>query len=199
MNAGDAGEVSLASVAGRRYGARMKRTRVHPWRGTLLAVLCWLIMPAAPASAVGETVLLVVEAARDTTAGFRAQNLPQQGRRALTWPHGVITVADSTAWLEHGEEGLAFRLRTDQLAGVGAGGRFGGEPGRYEIDTPLYLGDTELVACLAAGELEISPGFVIYRQPRERRDMRGDFLLLGGIILATGVLLRSARRRKRSA
>jgi hypothetical protein len=117
----------------------------------------------------------------------------------LTWPHGVITVADTTAWLEHGETGLAFRLRASSLAGVGAGGRFVGEPGSYEIDTPLYLGDQELVACLAAGELEISPGFVIYRLPHHRRDQRGDFMLLGGIILATAVLLRSVRRRTRPA
>ena len=167
---------------------------------SLLAAICFLVVAAPiPSYAGTETVLLVVEAARDTTAGFRAQVLPEQGRRALTWPHGVITLPDTMAWLEHGETGLAFSLHAATLAGVGAGGRFVGEPGRYKLDTPLYLGDNALVACLAAGELEVSPGFVIYRQPVKRRDQRGDWLLLGGLILATGVLLRAARRRSRRA
>jgi hypothetical protein len=164
-----------------------------------LLVATWFLILAAPvsSSAATETVLLVIEAARDTTAGFRAQVLPEQGRRALTWPHGVITLPDTMAWLEHGEMGLAFRMRASTLAGVGAGGRFVGEPGRYEIDTPLYLGDDALVACLAAGQLVVSPGFVSYRQPARRRDQRGDWLIVGGLILATGMLLRLARRRTR--
>jgi len=168
-------------------------------RLSCLLAAVWFLILATPVSspAATETILLVIEAARDTTAGFRAQVLPEQGRRALTWPHGVITLPDTMAWLEHGETGLAFRLRASTLAGVGAGGRFVGEPGRFEVDTPLYLGDDALVACLAAGQLEISPGFVIYRQPAQRRDQRGDWLLAGGLILATGVLLRLARRRTR--
>ena len=168
-------------------------------RSSCLLAAVWFLIVAIPirSSAATETVLLIVEAARDTTAGFRAQALPEQGRRALTWPHGVITLPDTTAWLEHGETGLAFRLRVESLAGVGAGGRFTVVPGRYTLDTPLYLGDDALVACLAAGELEISPGYVVYRQPVKRRDQRGDYMLLGGLVLATAVLLRSARRRTR--
>ena len=64
----------------------------------LAAGLAILHAMAAPAASHAETILLVVEAARDTTAGFRAHALPELERRALTWPDGVITLPDTAAW-----------------------------------------------------------------------------------------------------
>lgn len=146
-----------------------------------------------------EPVLLVVEAARDTTAGFVALSLPDLGRRVLAWPEGVISVPDTAVWLESGRDGLAFALAAPPLAGVGAGGRFPAEPGRYKLDTPLVLQDGLVVACLSDGELEVAPGRFVYRRPGKRHDQRGDLLLLAGLVVATAVLLRAAGRRKRQA
>ncbi len=165
--------------------------RVAPMVAGLLVVL----LVVGPPSARAESLLLVVEAARDTTAGFRAQVLPELGRRALTWPDGVITLPDTMAWLEHDADGLAFRLDPEQFTGVGAGGRFTGQAGSYKIDTPLYLTDGRVVICLAAGKLDVTADQLIYRHHGRRRDQRGDLLLVGGIILATAVLLRAVRRR----
>lgn len=158
-----------------------------------------LIAVAVPGAAREGEILLVVEAARDTAQGFRAQVLPELRRRALTWPDGVITLPDTAVWLEHPDDALAFRLDAARLDGVGAAGRFRARDGDYEIDTPLYLTDGQLVACLTAGRLSVDAGQIVYRAPGHRRDQRGNLLLLGGIILATAVLLRAARRRSRGA
>ncbi len=175
----------------------MKRL-FHP--RSLLVILSFAVMTASVTSvARADSLLLIVEAARDTTAGFRAQDLLDLERRALTWPNGVITMPDTMAWLDYENNGLAFRLDGEHLTGVGAAGRFTGQVGSYKIDTPLYLTDGQLVACLAAGRIEVDLDRIVYHPKGKRRDQRGDLLLLGGIILATTVLLRSARRRTRSA
>lgn len=165
----------------------------------LVTLLMSLLAAVIPSPSRADSLILVVEAARDTTRGFRAQNLPELGRRALTWPEGVITLPDSMDWLEHEADGLAFRLDGEALVGVGSAGRFSGRIGSYEVDTPLYLTDGRVVACLAAGRIEVAADRIVYRAKGHRRDQRGDLLLLGGIILATAVLLRAARRRTRPA
>ncbi|HOX26562.1 MAG TPA: hypothetical protein PLL30_08260 [Candidatus Krumholzibacteria bacterium] len=173
----------------------MKAPR-HARRVAIGAGLAVLLggLPAA-----GGPVLLVIEAARDTTAGFVALPLPELGRRALAWPDGVVTLPDTTEWLEEGPRGLAFRLESPSLVGVAAGGRFACEPGSYRLDAPLVLADGAVVACLSAGSLDVTGERITYRQPPARRDQRGNYLILAGLLIATAVMLRGVRRRHKSA
>ncbi len=158
------------------------------------AVAAW--WPAvAPASAGGLSVRLVVAAGRDSTVGFQVVEMPAQGSRILAWDHGTVTVPDSL--VPGGDEGadVDFPLTVASLSAVAEGRDFPLEPGRYRLDAPLLLGDGVVVAHFASGELTIQRDRIIYRQPEIRRNPRGDFLLLGGLALATAILLRLARRR----
>lgn len=167
------------------------RSRRRPQ--SVVAGMCLLVCCSAWAGA--EPFVFVVEAARDTSGGFRALALPEVGRRALVWPEGVVTVPDSLPWFEFGAAGLACALQPAALVGIGAGGRFTATAGSYRLDTPLLLTDDRVVAFMTAGWLDVASGGVTYRRPAVRRDTRGDYAILAGLILATAVLLRAIRRR----
>ena len=162
-----------------------------------LAAAALLVLLVHGSTATADPVLFVVDAARDTSAGFVSVPLPALGRRALVWGDGVITVPDSVPWLEHGRGSLAVSLSEPPLTGIAAGGVFRREVGQYDLDTPLHLDDGRVTAYLAAGRLDVTEGMVTYRRPATGRSMRGDFILLAGLILATGLLLHAARRRSR--
>ena len=156
-----------------------------------------LIAVAVTAGAQAESLELVIEAARDTTQGFAARDLERQSRRLLAWPEGVVSLPDSVVWREGGATGLAFRLDSAKIAGGSAAGLMRLVPGRYDLDTPVYLGDGTISAMFSAGRLEVTPGRILYRRPASRIASRGTLFLLAGLVLATGVMLRAARRRTR--
>jgi len=161
----------------------------------LMALILSLIASARPATA--ESIQFVIEAARDTTSEFVAMPLAKLGAQALAWPEGVVTVPDSLEWLDYGEASLAFTLDGSRLVGAMVEGIFAADPGRYDVDTPIQLSDGRITACLTAGEIEVKPGLIIYRRPHQGRDPRADFMIVGGLVLATAVLLHGVRRRTR--
>jgi len=185
-----------------RVWPRLRRRSSRRGNGAAACLAAGLLgaMPLAMAgqNSAAETVRparLVIVAARDTTAGFVALPLAASGRRALVWPEGVVVVPDSIPWLEAGQQGLAIPLSAP-LEGAGAGGSLPLAAGRYDLDTPLYLGSGEVTAYLTGGVLEVAADELRYRRARPARDPRADYLLLAGLVLATGVLLHQARRRR---
>ncbi len=169
--------------------------RMNTGQRMVLALVLMAISLAPPAAA--ESMQFVVEAARDSTSGFVALPLTALGAQALAWPEGVITIPDSLEWLDFGPASLVFTVDGSRLVGAAVGGIFTAEPGRHDPDPPLQLSDGRITACLAAGEIEVAPGRITYRRPDQGRDPRGDFMLVGGLVLATAVLLHGVRRRTR--
>lgn len=164
----------------------------------LVPLLAALLMAATGSvDAKAESLELVIEAARDTTQGFAARDLERQSRRLLAWPEGVVSLPDTVVWRQGGATGLAFQLDGARIAGGSAAGLLQLVPGRYDLDTPVYLGDGTISAMFSAGRLEITPGRILYRRPASRIARRGTLFLLAGLVLATGVMLRAARRRTR--
>jgi hypothetical protein len=192
-------DLQTPDPAGGRAAAPTCRHRGR-WVLAVLPVLGLLIGLAGPVAAVADGALapqrLVIPAARDTSVGFVAVPLPDGGGMVLAWPEGVLVTEEGVAWLPDGPQGLAFDLDGD-LRGAGAGGLFTARPGRFTIDTPLYLAAGGVRAYLQAGELTVSDARLEYRRPRSAHDPRGDYLLLAGLVVATGILLHLARRRRR--
>jgi hypothetical protein len=178
--------ISRIQASGRVAAGLSRRGR---WRG-LLAVLLVTVAAAEAAPR-----WLVIASARDTTAGFVALPLTGGGRQLLGWPEGVVATDDTVTWHPDGPGALAFALG-ESAAGGGAAGRFTLADGRYTIDTPLYLEGGGVTAFLAAGSLEVTADRLTYRRPAAREGPTGDYLLLAGIVVATGVLLHLARRRR---
>lgn len=164
-------------------------------RRGLIAGALLLIAGLCGAEAGARSYVLVIEAAQDTSQAFRAIELLELERRALVWPEGMVSLPDTMAWLEAGSSSLAFTLHPNDLVGFGAKGRFHVRPGTYVLDLPLMLADQQVIAVLTAGRLEIQDDQIIYRRPASGRDTRGDYFILGGLILATAVLLLAIRRR----
>ena len=106
-------------------------------------------------------------------------------------PRGVpVEIAVSSLTDERG-------LRS-AMVGVTAQGRFPLAPGSYRLDEPLLLTDGRLEAHLSAGSLTVAPGRLEYVPPTKRQaDPRAPYLLLGGLVLLTWVLLRRARHQVR--
>jgi len=163
----------------------------------LLPIMLILASVALASVAGGSPATLVVREAQDTERGFVARDLEDLGRRVLAWPDGLLSVADTAAWMDAGESNLAFALQPATTVAIGADGRLPLQPGNYDIDTPLMLDDGHLVAYFADGRLEITAHEIVYRRPAPRIARRGTLLLLAGIAVATGVLLRAVRRRPR--
>lgn len=175
----------------------MRRQDFAPVKAAcLLAMALGGLLAAGPAGG-SPYRLLVVTAAQDTSGAFQSVLLPELGRRVLVWDEGVLSLPDSALWLDDHGSGLAFAVHGATLVGVGGGGRFRIQPGRYDLDTPLLLTDGALVAYLSAGKLEVGADRLVYRRPQKRRDSRGDLFILGGVVLATAVLLRAVRQRTR--
>ncbi len=164
-----------------------------------LLLFCGRAGPAAAAPDAGAALAperLVIPAARDTSVGFVAVPLPADGGTVLAWPEGVVVTEAGVPWLPDGQQGLAFAL-DGPLRGAGAGGLFTARPGRFTIDTPLYLAAGGVRAYLQSGELIVAADRLEYRRPHAAADPRGDYLLLAGLVVATGILLHLARRRRR--
>ena len=147
------------------------------------------------------TRVLVIAAAQDTAGVFRALSLPELGRRALLWPEGILTLAESLPWLDDGDAGLQFTLGDPPLTGIGSGGRFDIRPGRYGLDTPLWLSDGHVALFVTAGTIEVTEDRITYERPPDRAKRpdgkRGEYYILAGLVLATAMLLRAAYRRTR--
>jgi hypothetical protein len=171
-------------------GVQVSGRRAAGIRCGLLAVL---VVTAAAAEAAPRW--LVITSARDTTAGFVALTLSGDGRQLLGWPEGLVATDDTVTWHPDDPGALAFALG-ESPAGGGAAGRFTLADGRYTIDTPLYLEGGGVTAFLGAGSLEVTADRLTYRRPVAREGPTGDYLLLAGIVVATGVLLHLARRRR---
>jgi LPXTG-motif cell wall-anchored protein len=168
-------------------------------RRGLIAGVMLLVLGLCGAKAGARPYVLVIEAAQDTSQAFRAIELLELERRALVWPEGMVSLPDTMAWLEAGSGSLAFELHPNDLVGFGAGGRFHVRPGTYDLDLPLMLADQQIIAVLTGGQLEIQDDQIVYRRPATGRDTRGDYFILGGLILATAVLLMAIRRRTSQA
>jgi hypothetical protein len=186
-------------AAGRGTRRRLLRDTALQPRAAVLAVVILAVLVIAVATAAAlpgaDTTVLVISAAQDTSRVFGALTISGQATRALFWPEGVLTTPETMIWRAAGPDGLAFDLRTAALGGVSTGGRFALQPGRYDLDVPLLLSDGAVTVALTAGRLEVAPGRITYSRPPARRDPRGDYYILAGLILATAILLRAARRR----
>jgi len=140
---------------------------------------------------------LIIQAAQDTTKGFVARDIPEQGRRILAWPEGLVSVPDSAIWKTADQQGLAFDFQREDAVAVGAGGRLPLIPGRYSIDTPMLIDDGALRAYLNRGHLTVDQSSIIYRQTAPGLAREGTMLMLAAIGVATAVLLRAVRKRPR--
>lgn len=185
-------------------GAAPSVSSPRPGAGVPVVLLVLAVLALRPGAAVAgpapapAPTQLVIPAARDTTLGFVAVTLPDGGGTVLAWPEGLVVAEKDVPWLADGPRGLAFPLE-GPLRGAGAGGVFSIRAGRFSIDTPLYLVAGGVQAYLQAGELTVTAGRVVYRRPAVARDPRGDYLLLAGLVVATGILLHLARRRRSAA
>lgn len=167
--------------------------------------ICCIVLGLAIVAGAGKAVdgvahadtplLFVVEGARDEARRFESRALPEQERRLLTWPEGVISLPDSAVLREAGVSGLAFALDASRVAAAGSGGRLALDHGRYDIDTPLYLGDGTATVLITAGSLEIDRFRIVYRRPAAGVGSRGTLFVLAGVALATALMLRLVRRR----
>lgn len=159
-----------------------------------LIPLVWLLV-ATGATASPE--VLIVKAAQDTTQGFVSRDHAPLQLRVLAWPEGLVSLPDTAVWMAGDGTDLVFNLRGAEAVIIGAGGRRDLTPGNFSLDTPVVLDDGRLQAFLARGRLEVSGDAVIYRRPGRGIARGGTLLMLAAIAVATGVLLRAARRRPR--
>lgn len=168
-------------------------------QGSGIIVLVLLLSAASVSGSTGSledgAVLLVITAAQDTNRAFGALGADVQARRTLFWPEGLLITPDTMTWRSDGPEDLAFVLRAADLGAFSTGGRFDLHVGRYSLDVPLLLSDGVLTAVLTGGNLVVEPDRILYSRPPVKRDPRGDYYILAGLILATAILLRAVRRR----
>ena len=141
----------------------------------------------------GRPGYLVIEAGRDTTAGYRWESGPGSGFRSLVWDQGRLTLPDSLRPEESGLRDVGVPC-TAQLEGTGASGRLILQDGVYPVSEPLVMKDGRLELHLTGGELEIRGARIRYRQPTGgNRDFKAGLLMLAGMTVLVLVLLRRAR------
>jgi len=159
--------------------------------------------PVGDDRALGEVLghpgYLIICSVRDSTAGFQWRDGPGPHQISLTWPDGILTLPDSLVLEPFGELDLAVPV-TAQLAGSGAGGKLVWRDGAYPVSEPVMITDGIVGLMVSEGELEINGTRIRYRAPetreaRRRADPRASFLMLAGILLLIGVLLRRARNK----
>ena len=168
--------------------------------GLLLALACAAsAVPAVAASNIhpGRPGRLVIEAGFDSTR-FRWAPLGEDGRRALVWDGGSLSLEPGVEPERFGREDLVLDYGAD-LAGVGQGRRFLFAPGRYRVDTPLLLADAGFHLTVLRGSLTVDPGGLRYVSDPPPAGRRGPYLLLAGLLLATITLMARARSRLRSS
>ncbi len=173
------------------------------WGALLLAVLvltettALTAGPATPDSTLGVTGYLVIEAARDTSAGFRWESGPEPGHRSLVWDQGRLVIPDSLPVDHFGKYDLGITC-TENLSGSGARGQIVLVDGIFPVSEPVVLSDGLLEMKISAGELEFRGASIRYRRAAPRpREFRSGLLLVAGMTLMIIVLLRRARLNAR--
>lgn len=166
------------------------------WRGAL--AVC-LVMSGAAAMAddaprtLGQPGYLVIEAARDSAAGFRWESGPGPGHRSLVWDQGRLILPDTLDAEDFARRDIGVPC-TASLEGTGASGRLVMRDGIYPVTEPIVLSDGRLELQVSDGELEFRGAGIRYRRTvDETREFRSGLLLLAGVTLMVIVLLRRAR------
>lgn len=146
-----------------------------------------------PAHTLGRPGFLVIEAARDSAAGFRWEAGPGPGYRSLVWDQGRLTLPDTLEAEDFARRDIGVPC-TARLAGTGASGQLVLRDGIYPVSEPIVLSDGRLELRVSAGELEFRGARIRYRRAvDETREFRAGLLLLAGMTLMVVVLLRRAR------
>jgi hypothetical protein len=141
----------------------------------------------------GRPGYLVIEAARDSTAGFRWEDGPRPGFRSLVWDQGRLTLPDSLEPEDFARQDVGVPC-TAQLAGSGASGQLVLLDGIYPVSEPVTLSDGRLELQVSAGELEFRGARIRYRRAvAENRTFKAGMLMLAGMTVLVVVLLRRAR------
>ena len=166
------------------------------WNTALAVWLCIAVTPAvadeAPRS-LGQPGYLVIEAARDTAAGFRWEAGPGPGHRSLVWDQGRLTLPDTVEAEDFGRDDLGVPC-TSRLEGSGASGEILFRDGIYPVSETVVLSDGSLELRVSAGELEFRGARIRYRRPvAGPGQYRSGLILLAGMTLLVVVLLRRAR------
>lgn len=169
-------------------------------RSSYFVILLFLLLGMTPARGdeLGHPGYLIISAARDTSAGFQWVDGPGPHQISLTWRDGMLTLPDSLAVEEFSRFDLAIPVRA-QFSGAGTSGKLEWREGTYDITEPLMITDGVISLLVDEGELEVLEQRVRYRAPSESTDKtpndpRASFIMLAGILLLIGVLLRRARR-----
>ncbi len=158
-----------------------------------------LVLAGTPAVAddtartLGRPGYLVIEAARDSAAGFRWEAGPGPGHRSLVWDQGRLTLPDTVQFEDFARRDIGVPC-TARLEGVGASGQLVLRDGIYPVSEPVVLSDGRLELRVSSGELEFRGARIRYRRVMdEAGQFRSGLLLLAGMTLLVVVLLRRAR------
>jgi len=154
--------------------------------------------PQGANEVLGHPGYLIISSARDTTAGFSWQTGPGPQQLSLTWRSGMLTIPDTLVLEPFSLHDLAIPVTAD-FSAAGAGGQLEWREGKYDITEPLMMTDGVVDLLVSKGELEILATRIRYRSPEltqdEKADPRASFLMLAGVLLLIGVLMRRARRK----
>lgn len=146
-----------------------------------------------PGRQLGRPGYLVIEAVRDSTAGFTWTTGPGPGFRSLIWDQGRLTLPDSLVVEDFSHRDIGITC-TAQLAGIGGSGQLVLRDGIYPVSEPLILSDGLLELEITGGEIEIRGARIRYRRAvAETRASKSGLLMLAGMTLLVVVLLRRAR------
>ena len=170
--------------------------KLRVWSTVLVVCIFLAVFTAAADEAprtLGQPGYLVIEAARDSSAGFRWEAGPGPGYRSLVWDLGRLTLPDTLEAENFGRYDLGV-LCTARLEGSGASGQLVFRDGIYPVSEPVVLSDGRLELRVSAGELEFRGARIRYRRPvAEAGPYRSGLILMAGMTLLVVVLLRRAR------
>ncbi|MEN8005624.1 MAG: hypothetical protein ABFS42_01365 [Candidatus Krumholzibacteriota bacterium] len=143
----------------------------------------------------GQPGYLVIEAARDSAAGFAWDTGADPGTRSLIWDEGRLTIFDPVIAEDFGRWDLGIPC-TEFLAGSGSSGSLVIRDGIFPVSEPVVLTDGLLELQLTGGELEVRGAVIRYRRPASGLPAsKSGLLLLAGMTLLIIVLLRRARMK----
>jgi len=155
------------------------------------------VSPGA-AEALGHPGYLIITAARDSSAGFTWQKGPGPGQLSLTWRSGMLTIPETLELEPFSLNDLAVPVLAS-FSAAGASGNLEWQEGNYDISEPLMMTDGVVDFLVSKGELEILGTRIRYRAAPEieddKADPRASFLMVAGVLLLIGVLMRRARRK----
>jgi hypothetical protein len=187
----------------------------HPVRSLGWLLLLALLVGAGPAFAqdrpefqepagttAGRPGHWVLEAASDSSSGFRWLSLPSHGVRCLTWDGGALVLPLAEPPERFGVDDLTVPYSAE-LVGVSQGRRMVFEPGRYRIEEPVLLTDGTRWLFLSAGEMTVEPALIQYRREfpgsGSTDRSRAQYLFLGALVILIAVLLLRVRSRLRES